>query len=52
VTHLPRTKGTASGAKLQVIVRAFKELLLLWKELRDNPQPRAQVDPPAVLTQT
>ena len=50
VTHLPRTKGIASGAKLKVILRAFKELLLLWKDLRDNPQARTHSDPPAVLT--
>jgi len=48
VSHLPRTKGSPSGAKLHVIVRAFKELLLLWQELRSNPQPlvnREQVCP-------
>jgi glycosyltransferase involved in cell wall biosynthesis len=39
VSHLPRTKGSPSGAKLQVILRAFKELLALWMELRVHPQP-------------
>ena len=39
VTHLPRTKGSPSGAKLRVILRAFKELLLLWQHLRVHPQP-------------
>ncbi len=38
VTHLPRTKGNPSGAKLRVILRAFKELLALWIELRQHPQ--------------
>jgi glycosyltransferase involved in cell wall biosynthesis len=39
VSHLPRTKGSPSGAKLHVILRAFKELLRLWMELRIHPQP-------------
>jgi glycosyltransferase involved in cell wall biosynthesis len=39
VSHLPRTKGSPSGAKLHVILRAFKELLKLWADLRANPQP-------------
>jgi hypothetical protein len=34
VTHLPRTKGSPTGAKPQVIIRAFKELLALGKSLR------------------
>jgi glycosyltransferase involved in cell wall biosynthesis len=52
VSHLPRTKGAPSGAKLKVIVRAFKELLLLWRELRSHPQPRIRTsaEPAAVLT--
>ena len=33
VTHLPRTAGTQTGAKLGVIVRAFKELLALRKDI-------------------
>jgi glycosyltransferase involved in cell wall biosynthesis len=36
VTHLPRTAGTQTGAKLRVILRAFRELirfrLQLWRE--------------------
>lgn len=52
VTHLPRTKGSPSGAKLHVILRAFKELLLLWNELRADRE--AEADPaeprPAALT--
>ena len=34
VTHLPRTKGNPTGAKPQVILRAFQELLMLRKSLR------------------
>jgi len=34
VRHLPRLTGTQSGANLKVIVRAFKELLLLYHRLR------------------
>ncbi|HEY7849512.1 MAG TPA: glycosyltransferase family 2 protein [Ktedonobacterales bacterium] len=34
VTHLPRTKGSPTGARPRVIIRAFEELLLLRKSLR------------------
>lgn len=34
VTHLPRTKGSPTGARLSVIIRAFEELLMLRKSLR------------------
>jgi hypothetical protein len=34
VTHLPRTKGSPTGAKPQVILRAFAELLALRERLR------------------
>lgn len=34
VTHLPRTKGSPTGARPQVIIRAFKELLALRRALR------------------
>jgi glycosyltransferase involved in cell wall biosynthesis len=40
VHHLPRTSGEQSGASLKVIVRAFRELLLLYgrlRRLRRNP---------------
>jgi glycosyltransferase involved in cell wall biosynthesis len=40
ITHLPRTKGTASGAHPRVILRAFRELLRVWMDLRAHPQPR------------
>jgi glycosyltransferase involved in cell wall biosynthesis len=33
VTHLPRTAGSATGAKVGVILRAFKELLRLRKDI-------------------
>ncbi len=33
VTHLPRTWGTQTGAKLSVILRAFKELFQMQKRL-------------------
>ncbi|HLG74517.1 MAG TPA: glycosyltransferase family 2 protein [Chloroflexota bacterium] len=51
VTHLPRTAGSPSGAKLHVILRAFKELLRLWKELRLHPQPlvRQSAEPAPAL---
>jgi len=34
VTHLPRTAGKATGAKLSVIARAFVELVQLRVNLR------------------
>jgi glycosyltransferase involved in cell wall biosynthesis len=34
VTHYPRHFGNPSGAKLRVIVKAFRELLRLWQQLR------------------
>jgi glycosyltransferase involved in cell wall biosynthesis len=33
VTHLPRQAGTATGARLDVIARAFRELFQLWRHL-------------------
>ena len=40
VTHLPRTAGSPTGANLEVILRAFRDLLKfrvrLWRELRDE----------------
>jgi cellulose synthase/poly-beta-1,6-N-acetylglucosamine synthase-like glycosyltransferase len=43
VQHLPRAKGTATGAKLGVILRAFRELFALAGRLRswqpDGPVP-------------
>ena len=34
VTHLPRQAGVQTGAKLSVILRAFKELFLLRKKIK------------------
>lgn len=34
VRHLPRTAGEQSGASLPVVIRAFKELFILYAELR------------------
>ncbi|MFZ1886602.1 MAG: glycosyltransferase family 2 protein [Candidatus Binataceae bacterium] len=36
VQHLPRTAGEQSGANLGVVMRAFRELLLLYAELRSE----------------
>ena len=36
VTHLPRQAGKATGAKLRVILRAFKELLALRRDIRST----------------
>jgi glycosyltransferase involved in cell wall biosynthesis len=37
VSHFPRTAGSATGARLDVILRAFTELFALWQELRIQP---------------
>jgi hypothetical protein len=34
VSHFPRTAGSATGARMDVILRAFTELFALWQELR------------------
>jgi len=52
VSHLPRTAGSPSGAKMAVILRAFKELLRLWRDLRLNPQPVVASSADAQLTTT
>jgi len=36
VQHLPRLTGEQSGASLKVVARAFKELIALYRELRDE----------------
>ena len=36
VHHYPRTAGTQTGAKLSVILRAFKELFALYKQIKAN----------------
>jgi glycosyltransferase involved in cell wall biosynthesis len=40
VKHLPRTAGRATGARLSVIVRAFRELITFYNNLRAHPQAR------------
>ena len=35
VSHYPRQYGTPSGANLRVIVKAFRELGRLWRQLRE-----------------
>lgn len=49
VQHYPRTAGQQTGAKLSVIVRAFKELMKLYRQIKDEgrrPQaPEAPVPP-------
>jgi glycosyltransferase involved in cell wall biosynthesis len=44
VSHLPRTAGSPTGARVDVIVRAFVELFRLWRKLDSELQadPRAQ----------
>ena len=36
VHHYPRTAGAQTGANLRVILRAFKELFGLWKQIRKD----------------
>ncbi|MCC7369513.1 MAG: glycosyltransferase family 2 protein [Chloroflexi bacterium] len=36
VRHLPRTVGSATGARPDVILRAFRELFQLWRHLDDE----------------
>ncbi len=36
VHHFPRTAGEQTGAKLKVILRAFKELIILSREIRHS----------------
>ena len=40
VKHLPRLTGEQSGANLKVVARAFKELIALYRELRDERRTR------------
>jgi glycosyltransferase involved in cell wall biosynthesis len=45
VSHFPRTAGSPTGARPDVIMRAFRELFQLWRnldrELADDPRARA-----------
>ena len=38
VSHYPRQFGTPSGANLRVIIKAFRELIRLYKQLRTDTQ--------------
>ena len=40
VNHLPRLTGEQSGASLKVVMRAFKELITLYRELKAERQAR------------
>ncbi len=42
VHHYPRTAGQQTGAKLSVILRAFKELFRLHGQIRTEGRPRSQ----------
>jgi len=35
VSHFPRRHGKSSGANIRVIIKAFRELIRLWRELRN-----------------
>jgi glycosyltransferase involved in cell wall biosynthesis len=47
VSHFPRTAGSPTGARFDVIVRAFAELFQLWqhldRELHDDPRAQARI---------
>jgi glycosyltransferase involved in cell wall biosynthesis len=38
VSHFPRLAGQSTGANIFVIIRAFRELILMWFKLRKVPQ--------------
>ncbi len=40
VKHLPRLAGSPTGARLSVILRAFRELVRFYSRLHRQPQPR------------
>ena len=49
VNHFPRTAGSPTGARPDVIVRAFAELFRLWRnldrELEQDPRAGARAGP-------
>lgn len=47
VRHMPRLTGEQSGANLKVILRAFRELLPLYRELRSERRSRPSQTPRA-----
>jgi glycosyltransferase involved in cell wall biosynthesis len=54
VGHFPRTAGSPTGARLDVIVRAFVELFRLWRnldrELEQDPRAGRRAGPPGLAT--
>ena len=42
VTHLPRKAGSATGARIGVVLHAFKELLALRGDIANSPRPKAR----------
>jgi len=54
VGHFPRTAGSPTGARLDVIVRAFAELFRLWRnldrELEQDPRASRRAGPPGLAT--
>jgi hypothetical protein len=36
VHHYPRTAGAQTGANPRVILRAFRELFVLWRQIRQD----------------
>ncbi len=40
VHHYPRTAGSQTGANLKVVIRAFKELFKLYREICNEPRPK------------
>jgi glycosyltransferase involved in cell wall biosynthesis len=52
VSHLPRTAGSPTGARPDVIVRAFVELFRLWRnldrELHEDPRARTRTGQPGM----
>jgi len=52
VTHLPRTAGKATGAKIGVIFRAFRDLVNFRRQLTDEIKARNRIIPPDTVSPT
>jgi glycosyltransferase involved in cell wall biosynthesis len=50
VVHRARLAGEASGADMRVIVRAFRELFQLWRDMRERSAPPLPVAAPDLPT--
>ena len=50
VTHLPRTEGTASGANVRVVARAFREMMRMHSRLSQYSPAREPVGAPNIRT--